>query len=102
MKISSGFRTFEKQAALYRKYRRGEGHLAAAPGYSNHESGRALDLYVDHYTLSWLQSHAAVYGFHRTVPGEAWHWEYLADEDKDAIARPERKGKRAKKPARTS
>jgi hypothetical protein len=31
------------------------------------------------------------------VPGEAWHWEYLGDEDKDAISRPDRKVKRKAK-----
>ena len=78
LRIRSGFRTYEKQAALYRRYRRGWGNLAARPGFSNHESGRALDLYItDHRVYAWLERHAATYGFHRTVPGEAWHWEYL-------------------------
>jgi LAS superfamily LD-carboxypeptidase LdcB len=79
--IRSGFRSFKKQAELYKDYRKGRGNLAAPPGYSNHESGRALDLYVtDHHAYDWLREHAAIYGFHRTVPGEAWHWEYLGDE----------------------
>ncbi|HEX4451564.1 MAG TPA: D-alanyl-D-alanine carboxypeptidase family protein [Kofleriaceae bacterium] len=79
--IRSGFRSFKKQAELYKDYRRGRGNLAAPPGYSNHESGRALDLYVtDHHAYDWLREHAGTYGFHRTVPGEAWHWEYLGDE----------------------
>jgi LAS superfamily LD-carboxypeptidase LdcB len=86
--IRSGFRTFEKQAKLYKQYRRGDGNLAAPPGYSNHESGRALDIFItDHHAYDWLQAHGARYGFHRTVPGEAWHWEYLGDEDR-ALARP--------------
>ncbi|HEY1549362.1 MAG TPA: D-alanyl-D-alanine carboxypeptidase family protein [Kofleriaceae bacterium] len=79
--IRSGFRSFKKQAELYKDYRKGRGNLAAPPGYSNHESGRALDLYVtDHHAYDWLREHASTYGFHRTVPGEAWHWEYLGDE----------------------
>ncbi|CAN5348077.1 hypothetical protein BH11MYX1_BH11MYX1_27450 [soil metagenome] len=98
LKIRSGFRSFAKQAKLYNQYRRGQGNLAAPPGYSNHESGRALDLYVtDHEAFDWLQEHGATYGFHRTVPGEAWHWEYLGDEDKAALSRPERSGTRARK-----
>src|ERR1700691_2008993 len=36
--IRSGFRSFKKQAELYKDYRRGRGNLAAPPGYSNHES----------------------------------------------------------------
>ena len=89
--IRSGFRSFAKQAKLYKKYRNGEGNLAAPPGYSNHESGRALDINItNHRALEWLQSHAARYGFHRTVPGEAWHWEYLGDEDRE-LARPSKR-----------
>jgi LAS superfamily LD-carboxypeptidase LdcB len=103
LRIRSGFRSYAKQAALYKRYRHGEGNLAARPGYSNHESGRALDLYVtDPHALDWLRAHAATYGFHRTVPGEAWHWEYLGDEDKAAIARPARKSTHAKKRAANS
>jgi LAS superfamily LD-carboxypeptidase LdcB len=76
--IRSGFRTHKKQTKLYEQYQKGEGNLAARPGFSNHESGRALDLVItDYEVFSWLQGHAATYGFHRTVPGEAWHWEYL-------------------------
>ncbi|MEO8843615.1 MAG: D-alanyl-D-alanine carboxypeptidase family protein [Kofleriaceae bacterium] len=98
LRIRSGFRSYAKQAKLYKQYRKGAGNLAAPPGYSNHESGRALDLYVtNHKAFDWLQSHGATYGFHRTVPGEAWHWEYLGDEDKAAISRPARKTKRKPK-----
>ena len=78
LRIRSGFRSYAKQKRLYKKYQRGEGNLAARPGYSNHESGRALDIYItDYRVFEWLTKHAAEYGFHRTVPGEAWHWEYL-------------------------
>ncbi len=78
LRIRSGFRSHAKQKQLYKDYVRGRGHLAARPGYSNHESGRALDIYItDYRVLEWLEKHAAAYGFHRTVPGEAWHWEYL-------------------------
>jgi LAS superfamily LD-carboxypeptidase LdcB len=76
--IHSGYRSYAKQAELYREYRKGHGNLAAPPGFSNHESGRALDIYItDHRAYDWLREHASRYGFHRTVPGEAWHWEYL-------------------------
>ncbi|MFT3693469.1 MAG: M15 family metallopeptidase [Kofleriaceae bacterium] len=103
LKIRSGFRTFAKQEKLYKQYRKGQGNLAAPPGYSNHESGRALDLNVtSDKTRSWLEAHGAIYGFHRTVPGEAWHWEYLGDEDKDAIDRAAHKKKSKKKAKPTS
>jgi hypothetical protein len=78
LRIRSGFRSLAQQKRLYRAYRKGTGNLAARPGYSNHESGRALDIFItDHKVYEWLVAHAAKYGFHRTVPGEAWHWEYL-------------------------
>jgi len=88
LRIRSGFRSFAKQKQLYKQYRRGQGNLAARPGYSNHESGRALDIYItDYRVLEWLQKHAADYGFHRTVPGEAWHWEYLGGYEPKRVAR---------------
>src|SRR5262245_30937418 len=76
--IRSGFRSHYKQKELYRDYRRGWGHLAARPGYSNHQSGRALDIYIDDYAVyEWLKEHAKDFGFRRTVRREAWHWEYV-------------------------
>jgi len=84
LSIRSGFRSHAKQTALYRKYRKGSGNLAAPPGYSNHESGRALDLYITQDNVyDWLKDNAAHYGFHSTVPGEAWHWEYLGGGDRE-------------------
>src|SRR4051794_39903857 len=44
--IRSGYRSHDKQKRLYKKYRKGEGNLAAKPGFSQHENGRALDLVV--------------------------------------------------------
>jgi len=78
LRVRSGFRNHAKQQKLYKAYRKGEGNLAAVPGFSNHESGRALDIYITNYKVyEWLQNHASKYGFHRTVSGEPWHWEYL-------------------------
>lgn len=75
--IRSGFRSHEKQKQLYKEYKRGWGHLAAKPGYSNHQSGKALDIYITDYRVyEWLRNNAAKYGFKRTVKREAWHWEY--------------------------
>lgn len=78
LRIRSGFRSFQKQTRLYKAYRKGTGNLAAPPGYSNHETGRALDLVISDYKVyEWLSTHASTFGFHRTVSGEPWHWEYL-------------------------
>lgn len=84
--VRSGFRTHAKQARLYRQYRRGAGNLAARPGYSQHENGRALDLVITReQTYRWLIAHANEFGFHRTVRGEPWHWEYIGDASKTAV-----------------
>lgn len=77
IRIVSGFRTMEHQQALYRAYRRGQGNLAALPGHSNHQSGRALDLNTSSAgVLRWLERNGRRYGFRRTVPNEPWHWEF--------------------------
>lgn len=77
LRLTSGFRTHARQAELYRAWRRGAGHRAARPGYSNHQAGRALDLDLGAGTYAWLRANARAHGFHRTVRGEPWHWEYL-------------------------
>jgi len=79
--IRSGFRSHEEQKQLYRDYQRGWGHLAARPGYSNHQSGKAVDIFIDDYRVyEWLKQHADEFGFRRTVRREAWHWEYVGGE----------------------
>lgn len=61
--------------------------LAAKPGYSLHEIGRAVDVLraegddpktarPDSPVDLWLEAHAAEYGFYRDVPGESWHFSY--------------------------
>ncbi|MBL8611163.1 MAG: M15 family metallopeptidase [Myxococcales bacterium] len=73
--IASGFRTMKEQEYFYGCYKSGRcnnGNLAARPGYSNHQSGSALDL----TTSSWLAANAGKFGFRRTVSGEPWHYEF--------------------------
>ena len=78
--IVSGFRTMAQQQYLYNCYKTcscNSCNLAATPGYSNHQSGAALDLNTSAGGVySWLTAHAGSFGFHRTVPSEIWHWEY--------------------------
>jgi hypothetical protein len=83
--IRSGYRTHAKQKKLYKKYRAGAGNLAARPGFSVHESGRALDIVLTDKTYAWLVAHANEFGFHRTVAGERWHWEYLGGRERTAL-----------------
>lgn len=76
----SGFRSNEKQQELYDAWKGGYGNPAAKPGYSNHQTGRAIDinlLGVPKETFAWLKKNARRYGFRRTVPSEPWHWEYF-------------------------
>jgi peptidoglycan L-alanyl-D-glutamate endopeptidase CwlK len=45
IKVTSGLRSYEEQAELYRKYRAG-GPVAAPPGKSNHNFGLAFDITI--------------------------------------------------------
>lgn len=78
--IVSGFRTMSQQQYLYGCYVNcncNNCNLAAQPGYSNHQSGHALDLNTSAPSVyNWLAAHAGAYGFSRTVPSEPWHWEW--------------------------
>ncbi len=75
LQVTSGYRTYAEQAALYRAYLNGTGNLAAPPGHSTHGLGLSADIQVtDPATLRWLRAHAKTYGFVNDVPGEAWHW----------------------------
>lgn len=78
MLIRSGFRSNDAQRALYARFRKGWGNLAARPGFSNHQSGKAVDIVIEDYKVyDWLKRNAAKFGFKRTVRREAWHWEYI-------------------------
>lgn len=80
IKVVSGFRTMKEQEYLYACYINcncNNCNLAAKPGYSNHQSGHALDLNTGGGgVLGWLNNHGKTYGFSRTVPSEDWHWEW--------------------------
>jgi D-alanyl-D-alanine carboxypeptidase len=79
VRIVSGFRTMEQQKYLYNCYltkKCNNGNLAARPGYSNHQSGHALDLNTSAGGVyTFLANRGSAYGFRRTVPSERWHWE---------------------------
>lgn len=65
----------------------------APPGYSEHHTGRALDLvpsearFAFTETYRWLKVHAAEFGFYETLPEdpaapltwESWHWTFMPD-----------------------
>jgi len=98
----SGFRSARYQRELIRRRLREGQPLAtvlkyvAPPGYSEHETGRALDLASSNGTFEkspayrWLKAHAEAYGFRETMPEppvgcgeneaiawEPWHWYYF-------------------------
>lgn len=80
LSVVSGFRTMAEQQYLYACYVNcscNNCNLAAQPGYSNHQSGHALDLNTGAPgVLNWLNAHGPSFGFNRTVPSEDWHWEW--------------------------
>jgi hypothetical protein len=84
--LESGFRTFGKQKQLFDGFKAGKPgfNLAAAPGRSNHQNGRAFDLNTRGFDGSpvydWLKKNGPGLGFIRTVNKEHWHWEYRPDE----------------------
>ena len=80
LKVGSGFRTMAQQEAIVAdKGLASQGGLAAAPGYSNHQNGIAIDFDVvrnNGKPFEWLAMNAWKYGFIRGVTKERWHWEY--------------------------
>jgi D-alanyl-D-alanine carboxypeptidase len=96
----SGFRSarFQRQI-IKRRLAAGDSiekilSMVAPPGYSQHETGRALDLvpseaaFANTAAYKWLKAHAAEYGFFETYPKavahshhrEPWHWYYKGTE----------------------
>jgi LAS superfamily LD-carboxypeptidase LdcB len=78
LRANSGFRTMDEQRALYQGYVNGTRGLAAAPGYSNHQHGEAIDIdVVSDAAYRWMFRNAPAMGWRNTVPSEPWHWEYF-------------------------
>lgn len=99
LQVVSAFRSIEYQLGiLERKLARGLGiddvlRVSAAPGYSEHHSGRCLDFTAPGFTaleeefeaspaFAWLRGNAAGFGFALSYPRgnrhgiayEPWHW----------------------------
>jgi D-alanyl-D-alanine carboxypeptidase len=99
LQIVSAFRSVEYQLGIIeRKMARGQTMqeilcVSAAPGYSEHHSGRAFDLTTPGFepleeefekspAFGWLSTNAHVYGFVMSYPRgnrhgiayEPWHW----------------------------
>ncbi|MBQ7568112.1 M15 family metallopeptidase [bacterium] len=76
--VTSGFRSYEEQVALYNAYLNGTGNLAAKPGTSRHESGLAADCAIGGMNIGdypgAIDAMREV-GLGLPVGGEAWHVE---------------------------
>jgi zinc D-Ala-D-Ala carboxypeptidase len=97
--LISAYRSFERQCEILReKLARGQSiaeilSVSAPPGYSEHHTGRALDIgaspddvleesFERSQAYAWLVDHAAAHGFHLSYPRdnrygyryEPWHW----------------------------
>ena len=100
--LNSGYRSAKEQKEVYDEYERGYGtefadNIAARPGYSEHQTGLAIDMYSkecasaktfkDSKTYAWLMKNAYKYGFILRYPEgkksltgynyESWHYRYL-------------------------
>jgi hypothetical protein len=77
--VNSGYRSYAEQAQLYALYLSGKGNLAAKPGSSNHNKGRALDVSAPDgrpvgATLRRVRA-LSKFGLCLPVANEAWHVE---------------------------
>ena len=95
--VDSGYRSasFQKRI-IKRRMEEGESftdvaRFVAPPGYSEHETGMAVDLvpsearFVHTETYRWLKAHGGEFGFVESIPEdstgdrywESWHWLYI-------------------------
>ena len=102
--VISGFRSFDRQLELISAKVAGGGNIdeilsvMAPPGYSEHHSGRAVDIgtpgceplserFAETDAFAWLEKNAARFGFRMSYPRdnpwgflhEPWHWCHHAD-----------------------
>lgn len=100
--ITSSYRSYSNQVATYNNWVAVNGSTASAdtvsarPGYSEHQTGFAVDLaaggcalecFLNSTQYTWLAEHAADYGFIQRYPvgltsitgysDEAWHYRYV-------------------------
>ena len=103
--INSSYREYEKQENIYEDYKNWYGEVkadkqAARPGYSEHQTGLAIDVFSSDNQLSgtfkdstgykWLKDNAYKYGFIERYPEnkeyltgyefESWHWRFVGIE----------------------
>ncbi len=102
LSMTSSYRSYANQVVTYNNWVKVNGSTAAAdtvsarPGYSEHQTGLAMDLSAGNCSLecfrgsaqyAWMQANAATYGFIERYPAglegvtgyspEAWHYRYV-------------------------
>src|SRR5262245_28248543 len=70
----SGYRSIERQRQLWEASDK-SGHMVAAPGHSQHNFGRAVDLHYGEGAADWAHQNAARYGLTFPMSYEPWHIE---------------------------
>lgn len=70
--INSSYRSYAQQEALYQAYLNGTGALAAKPGTSDHNKGKALDI-PNARDDAKLKAALEAEGFRFSVASERWH-----------------------------
>lgn len=104
--ISSGFRSYETQDAIYNNYVAVNGQatadtFSARPGHSEHQTGLAIDVneisdaFIGTPEAIWLEEHCVEYGFIIRYPQgkqgitgykyEPWHIRYVGKENAKII-----------------
>lgn len=109
LQLVSAFRSIEYQTDLIKnKLENGREisdilNVNAIPGFSEHHTGRALDLSTPGFTplevefetspaFNWLSQHASNYGFYMSYPKdnelgiiyEPWHWAFTTNSESKA------------------
>jgi hypothetical protein len=78
--INDAFRTYAEQEYYYNCFVNcscNGCNAAAAPGYSNHQSGHAIDFDMSGSAYAWIFANAPTYGWSNAEGasvGENWHW----------------------------
>ncbi len=103
--VNSSYRNYERQESVYKEFYYSKGvsyadQYAARAGYSEHQTGLAIDVFTNGASTTdtfeesdaykWLQDHAHEYGFILRYPKdkeyltgysyESWHYRYLGVE----------------------
>lgn len=106
LRVTTAYRSYNFQSSIFNDYLNTWGRqraetFSARPGYSEHQTGYAVDVYTteqcrlkacfaDTDTYAWLEANAADYGFIERYPEgssditgyrhEPWHWRWVGQD----------------------